>query len=110
GQGVFAVGTTTRLSEVARIIADCAGVPAMIEELLVLDEVEVGRTAPADLQDPPGAAVEPLSHSLARFVAHLRKAPLPRLEPPLGVIVPPRPVFPDIVADRQQEALWTGTV
>ena len=32
----------------------------------------------------------------------------PLFHPPLPVIIPPRPAAPDVVAKRQQEAMWTG--
>jgi dTDP-4-amino-4,6-dideoxygalactose transaminase len=46
----------------------------------------------------------------ARAHQHLRSSGEsdPACSPPIPVVVPPRPVLPDVVADRQQEALWTG--
>ncbi len=55
----------------------------------------LGRLVPAEQFE---SLVEPIAPELAR-------APM---DPPLRVAPPPRPFRPDVVADRQQQALWDG--
>jgi dTDP-4-amino-4,6-dideoxygalactose transaminase/nucleoside-diphosphate-sugar epimerase len=44
------------------------------------------------------------------LVNEIRKGCAPLFQPPLPVVIPPRPQRPDEVADRQQQALWTGAL
>jgi len=50
----------------------------------------------------------PLSEVLWHIVAEARSKNEPLFDPPLPVVLPPRLARPDEVADRQQQALWTG--
>lgn len=55
-----------------------------------------------------GLAVRPLGKALGDVVDRLRNGSVPLFDPPLPVVVPPRPAKPDEVADRQQAAIWSG--
>ena len=47
---------------------------------------------------------------LERFVKAFGQDDWPVFDPPLQVVTPPRPEHPDLVAGRQQEAMWSGRV
>jgi dTDP-4-amino-4,6-dideoxygalactose transaminase/nucleoside-diphosphate-sugar epimerase len=51
-----------------------------------------------------------LEDSLEAFVHTLRSERTPLFAPAIPVVVPPRPVFPDWVAERQQACLWGGAL
>jgi dTDP-4-amino-4,6-dideoxygalactose transaminase/nucleoside-diphosphate-sugar epimerase len=57
-----------------------------------------------------GFELPSLSDSLNEFVEALRTRRPPLFVPALPVVVPPRPVFPELVAARQQESLWNGAL
>jgi dTDP-4-amino-4,6-dideoxygalactose transaminase/nucleoside-diphosphate-sugar epimerase len=51
-----------------------------------------------------------LEAGLRAFVRGLRDDPLEPLDPPVQVVVPPRPERPDVVGDQIQAALWSGVL
>jgi len=51
-----------------------------------------------------------LEDSLQAFVHALRSHRPPLFRPSVPVVVPPRPAFPDRVADYQQACLWAGAL
>ncbi|HEX4018064.1 MAG TPA: DegT/DnrJ/EryC1/StrS family aminotransferase [Frankiaceae bacterium] len=64
-----------------------------LADLTLIPLQELGRELLAEDAPPrreSADAVEPLFH------------------PPIPVVIPPRPVLPDVVAQRQQRALWSG--
>ncbi len=63
--------------------------------------IDVGRLTAAGLH------TEDLFGALPGLVREATFTP-PMLSRPLPVVIPPRPAEPDVVADRQQECLWTG--
>ena len=67
---------------------------------------EVRRTALDDL----GLGVPPVTTWIDGAVASILRADAARIHPPIGVVVPPRTVRPDVVTERQQAALWSGEV
>jgi dTDP-4-amino-4,6-dideoxygalactose transaminase/nucleoside-diphosphate-sugar epimerase len=109
------VGPFTAFDDVARVLLEGTG-PGLIN--LTHPAVRVSELARMILQPARahtdarvgGHPTESLCSSVALFVQHLRASPLPELQATLPVVIPPRPALPDIVAGRQQEALWTGAV
>jgi len=57
-----------------------------------------------------GVAPSDLRQALERFVETLRTEPEPYFTRRLALVGPPRPARPDVVARRQQSALWTGAL
>ena len=55
-----------------------------------------------------GLAMRPFGKALGDLVDRLRTGGVPLFDPPLPVVIPPRPAKPDEVADRQQAAIWSG--
>lgn len=110
GPGVFNVGgEPVSLRVLAEAIRDLTGSssPLALHPPIVPDScgvVDATRLAAAGLQ------VVPVRDELARFVAEVRADTAPLFDPPLPVVVPPRPAAPDEVVERQQAALWTGAV
>jgi len=110
GPGVFNLGgPPVAIPEVAELIVRmCASsssvdlVPGPRSDTCgVVDTARLHRT---------GIRLRPLEESIASFVERLARSEEPRFRPPLPVVIPPRAVRPDVVADRQQEALWSGRV
>jgi dTDP-4-amino-4,6-dideoxygalactose transaminase/nucleoside-diphosphate-sugar epimerase len=57
-----------------------------------------------------GHRIMPLRSHLAELAGALRADGRPVCEPALPVVIPPRAVFPDHVAARQQASLWSGEI
>jgi dTDP-4-amino-4,6-dideoxygalactose transaminase/nucleoside-diphosphate-sugar epimerase len=51
-----------------------------------------------------------LTSTMRSFVRRLRDETAEPLEPCIPVVIPPRPVRPDVVGERIQAALWSGIV
>ena len=85
-----------------------------------------GSRSPIRLNPPPaddscgvvdGAALAAAGHRvgalrpcLEEIVTALRRDGRPSFEPPVPVVIPPRPALPDQVAARQQASLWSGEI
>jgi dTDP-4-amino-4,6-dideoxygalactose transaminase len=84
----------------------------------------VGQRVSIELTEPPSpdscgvvsTGKATLTHSrtfdeeLERFVESLSRDSAPAFDPPMKVVTPPRAEHPDLVASRQQEAMWSGRV
>ena len=57
-----------------------------------------------------GFSLTPLREGIADFVDRFSEETVPVFSPPLPVVVPPRSPRPDVLADRQQQVLWSGVV
>ncbi len=90
-----------------------------VQELLGSDLPVCARRRPAS--DSSGAAaaealrqagfyLTPLREAIADFLARFRAATVPAFSPALPVVIPPRSPRPDVLADRQQQVLWSGVV
>jgi dTDP-4-amino-4,6-dideoxygalactose transaminase len=109
------VGPFTALDDVARAllggtepgVINLAHPAARLSELAGMIHRLVSAHTEAPVAGPPP---DSLSGSMALLVQHLRASPLPELHRKLPVVIPPRPALPDIVAARQQGALWKGAV
>jgi dTDP-4-amino-4,6-dideoxygalactose transaminase/nucleoside-diphosphate-sugar epimerase len=111
GPGIFNVGgpplALTDLAEAIRAACGSAS-PLRLRAAPAVDScgaVDTTRLAEAGFRVAP---VGPAG--LARLAAELRDHGGPLFDPPLPVVVPPRPARPDEVADRQQACLWSGTL
>ena len=84
----------------------------------------VGQRVPIHHMEPPSpdscgvvqsertahAFGDSFDEDLERFVRALSQDDWPAFDPPMQVVTPPRPEHPDLVAGRQQEAMWSGRV
>jgi dTDP-4-amino-4,6-dideoxygalactose transaminase/nucleoside-diphosphate-sugar epimerase len=66
--------------------------------------VDVGRLRSSGFQTTD------LLTGVKALVNEIRKERPALFQPPLPVVIPPRPQRPDEIADRQQQALWTGAL
>ncbi len=135
---VIRVSRDTRRSFVSlRRVAQAAGTPLpggtynvadhclLLTTLAELVALELGVDVSVELVDPPaldscgvvdGAALDQLlgpsegEAGLRRVVRAVAVAPGAAFDRALPVVLPPRPERPDLVADRQQAALWSGQV
>jgi len=57
-----------------------------------------------------GFYLTPLREAIADFLARFGEETVPVFSPALPVVIPPRSPRPDILADRQQQVLWSGVV
>jgi dTDP-4-amino-4,6-dideoxygalactose transaminase/nucleoside-diphosphate-sugar epimerase len=57
-----------------------------------------------------GFCLTPLREGIADFLGRFQEETVPVFSPPLPVVVPPRSPRPDVLADRQQQVLWSGIV
>jgi len=102
-------GAPVHLLKLAELLLDELGLDVPVEVVPApVDDVsgEVDADPLSAVLGPP-AAVE---GTLRSFVRELRASSAPAFAPPLPVVVPPRPERPELVAERQQECLWSGQV
>jgi dTDP-4-amino-4,6-dideoxygalactose transaminase/nucleoside-diphosphate-sugar epimerase len=110
GGGVFNVGgQQMSLDDLARTVGDELGVDDRIEHFDAGPADSCGVVDDARLCGEIGPD-RPLEVQVREIVAAIARDRSPLFVPPLPVVVPPRPEHPDLVADRQQHALWTGVV
>jgi dTDP-4-amino-4,6-dideoxygalactose transaminase/nucleoside-diphosphate-sugar epimerase len=86
----------TRSSSEIRIVA-----PSPTDSAGRIDTHRLGQT---------GIELTPLREAIEMFLADYRREAETFFRPPLRVVVPPRPAYPDVVAARQQEVLWSGAL
>jgi dTDP-4-amino-4,6-dideoxygalactose transaminase/nucleoside-diphosphate-sugar epimerase len=108
--GVFNVGgTPVELATLARSIRDAAGSESAI----------VGRAASisdssgllnSDRYLELGGVFSPIEDVVEAYVKALQNGGPTPCRPPVPIVVPPRPARPDVVANRQAEALWSGAL
>ncbi|MEO8289050.1 MAG: aminotransferase class I/II-fold pyridoxal phosphate-dependent enzyme [Chloroflexota bacterium] len=108
GPGIYNVGSPAiSIGELATMIVEmCASSSPQVS-------VEPSHTDSCGIVDTSrlreaGIRLRPLEESLAVFVNNMKGTTLPFFDPPLPVVIPPRPARPDELADRHQEALWRG--
>jgi len=109
GPGTFNIGgPPIAVGELADMIARlCGSAPREAVSAPASDSCGVVDTSRAEAA---GVRLPPLQESLADVVARIRNEHAPLFDPPLPVVIPPRPARPDELADRQQAALWSGRV
>ena len=105
--GVSIVGRNVlRLTDLCHMLMEITGLEAEIQISDAPDPDACGIVMP-QREHVPGN----FERDLRDFVQALDAADdQPLFEPSLPVVIPPRPERPEIVAARQQEALWTGRV
>ena len=106
--GVFNIGShPISVGELAATIGRLCGapVPWVPVSAPASDSCGVVDTSRAEAA---GLTVCSLEKALGDLVDRLRNGRIPLFDPPLPVVVPPRPAKPDEVADRQQAAIWSG--
>jgi dTDP-4-amino-4,6-dideoxygalactose transaminase/nucleoside-diphosphate-sugar epimerase len=110
GPGVFNIGSEpVAIVELAALIRDICASSSPIVSLPPEPDGSCG-VVDTTLLGHAGIHLPPLAESLGTFVERLARSPMPLFDPPLRVVVPPRPTRPDEVAERQQTALWSGRV
>lgn len=108
GPGIFNVGgDPVALSEVAALVAELCATPSPIVPLIRNGSDSCGVVDATRLRRA-GIVLRPLQETLAEFVERIVDSDEPLFRPALPVVIPPRPVRPDVVAERAQEALWSG--
>ena len=110
GGGVFNVGgQQMALDDLARTVADELGVDGRVELFDAGPADSCGVVDDSRLSAAIGPD-RPLEVQVREIVGAIARDRSPLFAPPLPVVIPPRPERPDLVADRQQAALWTGVV
>jgi dTDP-4-amino-4,6-dideoxygalactose transaminase/nucleoside-diphosphate-sugar epimerase len=109
GPGTFNIGgPPIAIGDLANMIVRlCGFAPWEAASAPASDSCGVVDTSRAEAA---GVRLRPLQESLARVVGRIRSEHIPLFDPPLPVVIPPRPARPDELADRQQAALWSGRV
>jgi dTDP-4-amino-4,6-dideoxygalactose transaminase/nucleoside-diphosphate-sugar epimerase len=108
GPGVFNIGgPPVTVGELAHTIGLLCGSWAPLEArpAPASDSCGVIDTSRAEAA---GVRLRPLEESLADLIDQIQNESVPLFDPPLPVVIPPRPERPDEVADRQQASIWTG--
>lgn len=108
--GIYNVGCPpVTLTWLAEEVRDLVGSKSPIVYRRPPLEDSSGRVACPALERA-GFRLYPLEEGLRAFVERLAAGRVALFSPTLPVVVPPRPERPEIVAARQQEALWRGCV
>lgn len=111
GPGVFNVGSDpVSIEALAKYVRALTGSRSPIVRRRRCDGADSCGLVDAGRLRRHGFEVASLNGELKRFVTELRERRPPLFEPPLPVVIPPRPQRPDELADRQQEALWNGSL
>ncbi len=108
--GVYNVGQPAiSLAELAELVSDATGcrAPVQVRPADSADrdqEVDTGRLTQLLGELPP------LRPQVSAHVHTILADGGPHAQPPIEVVLPPRPEQPDVVSSRQQAALWSGRV
>jgi len=99
---------------------DLVDLAALVLDELGLDrEVQVSPVAAGDapgvvdtsrFEDLTGVGRSHLDAALRSFVRRLRDEATPVMGPLMPVVVPPRPEQPELLAERIQQSLWSGSL
>ena len=107
--GVFNVGgPPVQLRELAHLIKALCGSDAPIVDLTRDGSDSSGAVCVRRLTAATGFDLRSVRDDLKVFIGELCAERRPFFSPPLPVVIPPRPVRPDVVAERQQTCLWHG--
>ena len=106
--GVWNVGGhVVALEVLAQMVGDRIARPLRIELVPVPDDDSCG-VVDSGAYLGHGGRFTPLATMVDSMVERLALETGPVFVPPIGVVTPPRPVRPDVVADRHAAALWHG--
>jgi dTDP-4-amino-4,6-dideoxygalactose transaminase/nucleoside-diphosphate-sugar epimerase len=110
GPGIFNIGGPhLTVGELADTIALLCGSWPPLEAIPAPASDSCG-VVDAGRAEAAGVRLRPFEESLADVVDRIQNEHAPLFDPPLPVVIPPRPARPDEVADRQQASIWTGRV
>lgn len=98
------------LVDVAALILDELGVEASVRVVAPPAGDAAGLVDTSRFQALTGVRADDLAQSLRCFVRHLRDEGAPPTGRPIPVVEPPRPERPELLAERMQESLWTGSL
>jgi len=108
GPGIFNVGgDPVAIGDVAALVAELCASASPVVSLTRSGSDSCGAVDTTRLRRA-GIVLRPLEETLAQFVDRLVDSDQPLFRPSLPIVIPPRPVRPDVVAERAQEALWSG--
>ena len=108
--GVFNAGAgCIDLVELAQLVLDELGLDADVRTVAAPTADAVGVVDTTRFEELTGVGGAHLRDALRSFVRRLRDEP-PPMGPSIPVVVPPRPERPELLADRMQQSLWTGSL
>jgi dTDP-4-amino-4,6-dideoxygalactose transaminase/nucleoside-diphosphate-sugar epimerase len=109
--GVFNAGSgCIDLVELAAIVLDELGLDGDVQVVAPPSGDAVGVVDTSRFQALTGIGSSHLDRALRSFVQRLRDEDTLPAGPSIPVVVPPRPEQPELLADRIQESLWTGSL
>jgi dTDP-4-amino-4,6-dideoxygalactose transaminase/nucleoside-diphosphate-sugar epimerase len=109
--GVFNAGAgCIGLTELAEVVLDQLGLDRDVEVVAPLTDDAVGVVDTSRFQVLTGVGSSHLRAALRSFVQRVRDETAPPVGPPIPVVVPPRPERPELLGDRIQQSLWTGSL
>lgn len=94
---------------VAETVQELLGTDVPVQSRPRAESDSSGAVAAAALRGA-GFYLTPLREAIADFLARFRAETVPVFSPALPVVIPPRSPRPDVLADRQQQVLWSGLV
>jgi dTDP-4-amino-4,6-dideoxygalactose transaminase/nucleoside-diphosphate-sugar epimerase len=97
------------LPEVAELVGSELARPLELTVVSAPPDDSCGDVDATRIADQLGG-LEDVTEGLRRSIRALAEGSDPMFRPTLSVVVPPRPEFPDVVADRIMAALWSGRV
>lgn len=98
------------LVELAALILDELGVQARVRVVAPPTVDAAGLVDTARFEALTGVGADGLARSVRSFVQRLRDEGAPPTGRPIPVVEPPRPERPELLAERIQESLWTGSL
>ncbi len=111
GPGTFIVGSASvELMAIAEQLVDSVGEGRPSVVAMEVGPQDSCGEVQATALDPLGLGVGPWSTWIDDAVQSILDPAAVQIHPPVGVVVPPRCVSPDVVTSRQQSALWSGAV
>ena len=98
------------LVDLAELVLDELGVDAEVRVVAPPAVDAAGLVDTSRFETLTGLRAEGLAESVRSFVRHLRDEGAPPTGRSIPVVEPPRPERPELLAERMQESLWTGSL
>ena len=109
--GMFNAGAgCIDLGEVAALVLDELGIDVDVQTVVPPADDAVGVVDTSRFEALTGVDSGHLREALRAFIQRLRNEAAPSAGPPIPVVLPPRPEHPELLADRIQQSLWTGSL
>ncbi len=109
--GVFNAGSgCLGLVDLAELVLGELGLDVDVEVVAPPTADAGGVVDTSRFEDLTGVGTAHLRDALRMFVQRLRDDPAPPMGPSIPVVVPPRPERPELLGDRMQQSLWTGSL